>query len=251
MRPYIVFCSSLLSVLDPQNTVYGIKHVLEIPLVEERAQIALNTLSARNTTLTRPSLLPPAPNPTTDGHNADPGPSNLLNSVRKGLPRVQFLTPPSLKGLPTESTYTQDHLGHSIQRPSSAQSTSSDGSNASDNSAVGSPVFKTLASRLSFWSQLSKRTNTSTSPAEAEFLVPHPQSLVEEQQAIDKMIHDNKETPGEVIDSILASTAPPPVTSEEKHSEMEIKIVRECIREFSKGGMYFAYNFGVVHLFSS
>ena len=31
---------------------------------------------------------------------------------------------------------------------------------------------------------------------------------------------------------------------EEKHSQLDVKIVKECLREFSKGGMYFSYDFG-------
>jgi hypothetical protein len=71
-------------------------------------------------------------------------------------------------------------------------------------------------------------------------------SLTEEEEVLDNMMSEGKEEPAQVIESILASTAPPPVTSEERHSELETKVVRECIREYTKGGMYFAYNFGIV-----
>ncbi|KAJ7661766.1 SacI homology domain-containing protein [Mycena rosella] len=37
--------------------------------------------------------------------------------------------------------------------------------------------------------------------------------------------------------------APAPASPEEQHSELEDKIVKEVIREFPKGGMYFAYTF--------
>jgi len=68
-------------------------------------------------------------------------------------------------------------------------------------------------------------------------------SLTEEQEVLDRLM--NEDEPAEVIETILASTAPPPPTVEEKHLEMESKIIRECVREFIKGGMYFAYNFGM------
>jgi hypothetical protein len=55
---------------------------------------------------------------------------------------------------------------------------------------------------------------------------------------------DAKEEPAEVIGTILASTAPPPATIEERHLEIETKVIRECVREFTKGSMYFTHNFG-------
>lgn len=57
-------------------------------------------------------------------------------------------------------------------------------------------------------------------------------------------MQDEKAEPTEVIESILSATAPPPMSAEEKHSELEEKIIKECTREYVKGGMYFAYNFG-------
>ena len=55
---------------------------------------------------------------------------------------------------------------------------------------------------------------------------------------------DGMKDPDAVISKILESAAPAPQTEEEKHSELEGKIIRECIREYSRGGMYFAYTFG-------
>ena len=57
-------------------------------------------------------------------------------------------------------------------------------------------------------------------------------------------IVDHEKDPEEVIEQIIASAAPAPQTTEEKHSELEEKIIREAIREYSRGGMYFAYTFG-------
>jgi hypothetical protein len=61
---------------------------------------------------------------------------------------------------------------------------------------------------------------------------------------VNRILEAENEEPATVVDSIVAATAPPPASVEEKQSELERKIVRECIREYSKGGMYFAYNFG-------
>ena len=214
--------------------------------MEERAKIALNTLATRNIALTRPSLL--------TAHNAEGTDTSLdmsdepktqeADSQRKGYQRVQFSSNPDVKA---DGIYlnTNAGIGNSILRPSSAQSTASDVSTpSSDASVATSPVFKTLASRLSFWSRLSKRTPGS--PISEFPVVPEPMTLTEEEEVLDNMMSEGKEEPAQVIESILASTAPPPATSEERHSELETKVVRECIREYTKGDMYFAYNFGIV-----
>ncbi|PPQ91427.1 hypothetical protein CVT25_014315 [Psilocybe cyanescens] len=230
-------------VIDPRHEVYGVKGVTDIPLVEDRAKMALNTLAARNIALTRPSLLPRRQG--TDVSidiDDDQQPKLAPESSTRPSPRVQFLSNPAIKFLtPKSSLSTNTEAGNSISRPSSAQSTGSDISTpSSDASVATSPVFKTLASRLSFWSRLSKRTN---SPIDANFPPIEPMSLHEEQQALDNLMQDGKEEPAAVIESILSSTAPPPATTEERHTELETKVVRETIREFTKGGMYFAYTF--------
>ncbi|KAJ3500497.1 hypothetical protein NLJ89_g9770 [Agrocybe chaxingu] len=232
------------SILDPQHLVYGVKHVIDIPLVEERARIALNTLTARDAALTRPSLLPKFGQPPNSGVLSIDGDEEPQSdeASREGSPRVKFLSNPSIKMfLGGNSSWPNNELGNSIERPSSAQSsTSSISAQSSEMSVNTSPVFKTLASRLSFWSRLSKRTHPQSDSLTPPVL--EPMSLNEEQEVLDKLM---KEEPAEVIESILASTAPPPATVEERHSELEIKVVRECIREFSKGGMYFAYAFDI------
>uniref|UniRef100_A0A8H7Y3J5 SAC domain-containing protein n=1 Tax=Psilocybe cubensis TaxID=181762 RepID=A0A8H7Y3J5_PSICU len=230
-------------IIDPRHEVYGVKGVTDIPLVEDRAKMALNTLAARNVALTRPSLIPRRQGTDVsvdvdDDQNSKPDPE----SSTKPSPRVQFLSNPAIKFLtPKALSSTNLDAGNSIARPSSAQSTVSDISTPSSEASVAtSPVIKTLASRLSFWSRLSKRTN---SPIDANFPPIEPMSLTEEQEVLDNLMQDGKEEPAAVIESILSSTAPPPVTTEERHSELETKVIRETIREFTKGDMYFAYTF--------
>ena len=60
------------------------------------------------------------------------------------------------------------------------------------------------------------------------------------------MMEENADEPTGVLENILASTAPAPATTEERHVEVESKVIKECIRQFTKGGMYFAYNFGTL-----
>ena len=202
--------------------VYAVTGVVDIPLVEDRARIALKALVKRNKSQRkkRPSK------------KKEPSPKNDAELSKKGSPRVQF-----------SSDLSNLEAGRLILRPSSAQSSSSELSTSSDNSvATASPVFNTLAERLSFWSSPSKR------PPDANKqhpLAAEPLTLTEEQEAFDRLTNGGKEQPAEVMESILASTAAPPATTEERHSELETKVIKECIKEFTKGGMYFAYNFGI------
>ena len=210
--------------------VYAATGVADIPLVEDRARIALKALAARNKSgLMRPSLISKRKEPEVVRPSVDPPNDDEL--PKKGSPRVQF------------SGLTNLEAGRLILRPSSAQSSSSELSTSSDNSVATSPVFNTLAERLSFWSNLSKRPSVSNK--QHHTLVAEPLTLTEEQEAFDRFTNGGKEQPAEVMESILASTAPPPATTEERHSELETKVIRECIREFTKGGMYFAYRFGI------
>lgn len=143
--------------------------------------------------------------------------------------------------------HTQSSFGHEPNSPSSDSGASTP---ASEDSLTNSPIAKTLATRLSFWTRLSKRTTGPISPS--------PDDSLTERTSIDSLINTQSTSnvnsnlgptiragASEVISSILAATAPPPVSAEERKSELEDKIVKECVKEFTKGGMYFAYNFGV------
>ena len=207
-------------VLDPLHIVYATKGVVDIPLVEDRARMALKGLAVRNNSgLSRPSL--ELVTPSEDNHHAAKHDAEL----RKKGSRVQF-----------PSHFNNLQAGRLILQPSSPQSSFSDLSISSETSEATSPIFKTLAEWLSFWSRLSNRPTTSP-PFNAGAL-----TLTEEQEAFDRLANGGKEQPAEVI---VASTAPPPSTTEERDSELETKVIRECIREFTKGGMYFAYTFGI------
>ncbi|KAG6852944.1 hypothetical protein C0991_007954 [Blastosporella zonata] len=246
------------NVIDGSHTVYGVKGVTAIPLVEDKARITLNTLASKNLQVARPSLLadtildtvPELQDPETEDSLRPQSPEPLYNSQtppRSG-PRVQFSPDTQVKFMsPTVPSFDQSDYNHESQL-SSAQSSTSDLSTASgpDQAVAHSPVAKTLADRLSFWSRLSKRTSISSPVTEGAPEGPIPGSTsFDERESLDKIIQDGKTEPGIVLNSILAATAPPPASSEERHSELEDKIVRECVKEFARGGMYFAYNFDI------
>ena len=208
--------------------MYAATGVVDIPLVEDRARMALKALAKRN------KSGPKKRRASSISKKNEPSPKNDAELFKKGSPRVQF-----------SSDLSNLEVGRLIHRPSSAQSSSSElsTSSASESSiATASPVINTLAERLSFWSSLSKIPPTSN---KQHPLAAEPLTLTEEHEAFDRLTNGGKEHPAEVMESILASTAPPPATTEERHSELETKVIRECIKEFTKGGMYFAHRFGI------
>ncbi|KAG5635471.1 hypothetical protein H0H81_011112 [Sphagnurus paluster] len=230
------------NVIDGSHTVYGVKGVTPIPLVEDKARITLNTLAAKNAQHARPSLLT----------------STTLDTVRSPLepdiddpetsasgptpPRVQFSPHDQVKFMtPTSPSFKKD----TGLFPSSPMSSCSDLSNPSEDTVASSPEAKTLAARLSFWSRLSKRTPVSPTSEILQDSIPAPDTALVERESLAKIIQEGKQDPAVVLDSILAATAPPPDSAEERHSELEDKIVRECVKEFTRGGMYFAYNFDI------
>lgn len=93
------------------------------------------------------------------------------------------------------------------------------------------PVAASLSDRLAFWNKFTKRQSPVTSTSAAT--------------SSDTLASNDTEDTQEIVQEILDShAADAKATVEERHSELEDKIVKECVREFTKGGMYFAYNFG-------
>ncbi|KAJ6497000.1 SacI homology domain-containing protein [Mycena vitilis] len=222
------------NLLDASHAVYSVKGITAIPLVEQRARMAVNTLASQNAHMSRPSLF--ATSKTLDSlHDRESSAtSSQADDTPRSSPRVQFASTEDVKVItPLATSFS---VNSDEQQPSSASSpyaSSSDLSSPSDDAT--SPVAKTLAARLSFWSRLSKRTSVPSTPAES--------TPPEEPQSLDEIIKEGQQEPAVVLNKLIETLAPAPASAEEQHSELEEKIVRECIREFTKGGMYFAYTF--------
>lgn len=245
------------TVIDPRYVVYEVKGVAAIPLVEDHARTALSTIASRRSpgsSLVSSTALDGA-SATGDFDTVAAPDAQQLVAVpsvyqKPSAPRVQFSSNDQVKSMPASYSHFDDsgETSHLLELPasSSPRSSLSDESShslSSEHSVSTSPIAKTLASRLSFWSRLSKRTShPSTSQNDT---VPESLSLLQEQEVVDEIIERGNEEPARMVDSILAATAPPPASVEEKQTELERKIIRECIKEFSKGGMYFAYNFDI------
>lgn len=193
--------------------------------------------------MSRPSLLPSSR--TLDSlpsvHNVEQSASEQDEEAPR---RVQFAPTNDVKVVtPLATSFSFNGDEHSS--PASPYASSSDLSSPSDEQSIAtSTTAKTLASRLSFWSRLSKRTSTPPTP-----LTPTVPEEPPERESLDTMIKEQE--PDAVLSKVIETLAPAPASPEEQHSELEDKIVKEVIREFSKGGMYFAYTFGAYILHSS
>ncbi|KAJ7109515.1 SacI homology domain-containing protein [Mycena epipterygia] len=234
------------NLLDATHAVYGVKGITAIPLVEQRAGIVVNTLASRNAHLSRPSLL--VPSTTLDSlHDVAPIPESVVvqtpasADVPRSSPRVQFSTANEVRIMsPLASSFSLNSDEHA-STPTSPYASSSDLSSPSgEQSIANSPVAKTLAARLSFWSRLSKRTSIATTPT-----TPNYPEVPPENESLDEIINQGQQEPAAVLSNLIQTLAPTPASTEEQHSEIEDKIVKECIREFTKGGMYFAYTFDI------
>ncbi|KAF9265526.1 hypothetical protein L218DRAFT_957123 [Marasmius fiardii PR-910] len=237
------------NLFDVARAVYGVRGVSAIPLVETKAGISLHTIASRNAAGSRPSLLPSNTMDTISSETVKPDVENgteLSPSIAvTSPPRVRFQTPETVEKDSSDNAFslnTDEHWRTSSDSSSGASGTSTP---TSDLASPTSQIVKTVASRLSFWSRLSKRNSLFPASPEIEASKPQLEVVAAEAESalkFDQMIH---EEPREILENILSTTAPPPETTEEKHTEIETKVVREVIREFMKGGMYFAYHFDI------
>ncbi|KAI0301975.1 SacI homology domain-containing protein [Russula brevipes] len=133
---------------------------------------------------------------------------------------------------------TIDEFSEVDSRPPSPASVASVASSVSSELSAA-PVAKVLATRLSFWNRLSKTNGAKTSD------VASPVLAGEEVRPLDALIHEDMPEPQEVLNRIIETAAPPPTSIREKYTELETKILRQTIKEFSKGEMYFAYDFDI------
>lgn len=233
-------------VFEQTHAVYSVKGVSVIPLVESRANAALQTLArVRTASTTR--------YPTQFDELSDSGidpPDEEASNSNKNLssPHVKFATEDQIKMMTPLTSHGFEPTLDDDSTPSSPSSSVAS-TPSSDISLNTNNVARALADKLSFWSRLSKRASRPTFSAAEQGLAHDEEALRslmrgESPTDLNEMMENGVKEPAEVLDSILQATAPPPPTVEEKHGELEEKIIRECVREFTRGGMYFSYNFG-------
>jgi phosphatidylinositol 4-phosphatase len=234
-------------VLDQSQAVYAVKSVGVIPLTEPRAREALRALSARNTVNPRLSLVPTAD--MTHRESVDDVPSNT-DVKDSNTPRVTFASEQQVKVM----TPTSNHGFESEHSDDESESASSPSDSAISTpslefSVMTGNIAKTLTDRLSFWNKMSRRQSATTIEqtllsSSEQHTEPSRQASAEERTSIDAMITKDDREPSEILDTILNIQSAPPASVEQKNSELEEKIIKEVVHQFSRGGMYFAYHFG-------
>ena len=218
-------------VLGARYKVYGIKSVVAIPLREGLAKSTIQAISSRNNALAHSSPFPSIA--TSQDVDRKEGSETVKNSFAPSS-HVQLSSNLQVKLI------TPINGNFEVTRSASPQSISSTASTSSEQSAT-SPVLKAVATRLSFWNRSSRPDSTASRTHETA-----ASGLVPQSNTLNKVVQEAREKPAEVISTILATLAPQPTTTEQRHADLEEKIIRECVREFTKGDMYFSYTFGAL-----
>ncbi|EMD38456.1 hypothetical protein CERSUDRAFT_113620 [Gelatoporia subvermispora B] len=227
--------------LDSRYAVYGIRDVVAIPLLEDSARAALVGLASRNPLAPQVPVQPAEHSRKSGDSIAEPSiPTALTSEQISSSPHVKFVEQPEVKTL--SPLHAQDFAIPDEGIPSSPSSSTAS-TPTSENSFSTDNVIKTLTARLSFWSKLPQKapdpSDTQADPSHINVLQSHADA-----GSIDAALMEGSQDPANLIDAILTENASPP-TEEQKNSALELKIVRECIKEFTRGGMYFAYSFDV------
>jgi phosphatidylinositol 4-phosphatase len=214
------------SVLDESRKIYAIKDVTAIPLsgVQEATSV-ISTLARNNTVKARRSSLLVSPfrgQPSADTEF----PRERENRVKfADEHEIKVMTPMAADGFST------------FDRPPSPASVASSVASSTSSEFAGAPVAKALVRRLSFWNSVSRKNSIKTTAVESPL-------AKEEVDPLDALIHEGMPEPQQVLSEIIETAAPPPATIKAKYTELEAKIVRQTVKEFARGEMYFAYNFG-------
>ncbi|TDL25045.1 hypothetical protein BD410DRAFT_718891 [Rickenella mellea] len=217
--------------LSQSHSVYEIKSVASIPLEETRARTAVDAIVARNREQNQSIH--------TTVHDDSP------DDLRDNAPPTDAITsPPNSESVQQKVTFS-DQSDIRVLSPAAVSSFNSSSrplfpamSGAStplmEPDTPPPTVAKALAARLTFWNRLSHRQ-----PSVAEEEPLHGSDDDSEDDHTEGL-----EDPDDVIKQIVES-APQPSTIEQKHSELDSKISKECIKLFGKGGMYLSYNFDI------
>ncbi|CEL51652.1 Phosphatidylinositide phosphatase SAC2 OS=Danio rerio GN=inpp5f PE=3 SV=1 [Rhizoctonia solani AG-1 IB] len=212
------------TLFSPSRPVYTIKSIAAIPLHEDQARTALNGLLARKTPLTpRPLDTPAEDVPDLAVFPQTPVPSRS-NTSSEPIPRVTFASEPI--PIPnSEINASTTSLALSSGSLSASTSGTSTPLSSSGSLSGPAPVAKTLLNKLSFWSTPARATLDTT-------------------PALDTTPQEGETEPEQVLQKILASESTrAPGSAEERNKELTKKVVREVVRQFGSGCMYYSLDF--------
>jgi hypothetical protein len=206
----------LLVVCSSTRQVFGVREVVYIPLEYTGAKVTLERLVNR---LRTSGLQHVAVDPLSQGQ---PGDSDSLH-VKWAPQHLPTTTPDATSVF-------------------SSSSTSSGYSTPTTSGASISPLANTLAEKLSFW-----KRQRGVGDNEASLIVSKASGRHE---TIGEMLDDmdNGDTniaPDQAVEDIVTAAAPEPKSAEERYQALEVKVLKETVRQFTKGGMYFSYSFGM------
>ncbi|KIM65349.1 hypothetical protein SCLCIDRAFT_112940 [Scleroderma citrinum Foug A] len=197
--------------LDESQAIYGVKKVTAIPLLKDGASRILANIKDCNAV-----------------HKM----SFLEDNYRSGEGDLAPEQPPKGPYNEVDEEHFQKIHVSDIEQahPPSPAASSEATTPTSSEATLGVPISIALSNRLSApWVRLSGRSPTKL----GHELSPTAPSVVEHAQW----------EPEVVVPSRAATT--PSVPTEEHYAELEDRVVRGCIREYTKGCMFFAYGFDI------
>ncbi|KAG9102629.1 hypothetical protein FRC06_001582 [Ceratobasidium sp. 370] len=213
-------------VFSPSRPVYIIKSITAIPLRKDQARTTLNGLIARKTPQTPNPL---RPNPDTEPETPAEDVPDLTPVVTE--PRVKFAPdPPQVLERPALNQ-SSTSLSESTESPTASGASTPLSSTSSLSGTT--PVAKMLMNRLTFWS---KPRTLGLAPPAVDTV--HAQDTTHNPHT--NHTEEDKE-PEEALQKILdAGEASAPVSTEERNAELTRKILREVVRQYSSGCMYYS-----------
>ncbi|CAG8693425.1 14293_t:CDS:2, partial [Acaulospora colombiana] len=216
IHPTSVICARHYCVNSSSRQVYGLKAAVAIPLEYTRAANVINNLVAQIKKQNNTDVL---------SNNDGAAVTGEIGSLHVKWATQHFptITPDATLVLSSSPTSS----GHLTPPP---------------NALAIAPLAKTIADRLSFWK--SRRTaSLDEDSLIASKASGHHETLGELLEDIDNGDTANIEPERAIDDIITAAAAPEPHSAEQKNLVLEDKIMKEIIRQFIKGGMYFSYTF--------
>ncbi|KIM25985.1 hypothetical protein M408DRAFT_330774 [Serendipita vermifera MAFF 305830] len=195
---------------SPSRQVYGVTDVLYIPLDYDGAKASLERYINR---IRKPVVKQAV------RESMQPGDGDSLHVKWQHLPTITPDASSILSSSPSSSGYsTPTTSGVSI-----------------------GPLANTLADRLSFW-----KTRRGLDANEASLIAS---KTTGDHETLGEMLDDIDSgdtaslAPNQAIEDIVTAAVPEPRTSEERYQAVELKVLKEIVRQFTKGGMYFSYTF--------
>lgn len=220
-------------VLNNRNEVFSIKSVSVVPLIEDLARPLIEVMASKADKKSKVPLrgLSPIDRAETLSEASEREPQDQRRTEQAKVTFAEKDDVKIMSPLPEQTFFGRS----SSPVPSTASSVSSEASMRASDADEPQTLPKMIASRLSFWSGQPK--NTTDFPGEEDRLIDTDQE-------------SSAGASQELSDGLGGLGISTPSTLKQRQNELDAKILKECLKEFTKGGMYFSYNFGEIILCS-